>query len=82
MNSRPKKWRYADDEKKLPENLWRVADFAKWLGVGVYNVYDHLEAGNINPMCYRRWGRIILFIPWRCAELIEDDRIFIKKVKY
>ena len=78
VTSRPKKWRYQPNPQE-PEKLWRVADFAKWLGVNVYNVYDHLESGNINPMAYRRWGRIIHFIPWRCTELLEDDTLFIRR---
>lgn len=81
LSSRPKKWRYTHNSNEDPDKLWRIKDFADWLGVKVYNVYDHLEAGNINPLCYRRWGRIILFMPWRCVELLEDDTLFIKRRK-
>lgn len=76
MNSL-RKWKY---EPQIVnggmESCWRVQDLANWLKVPIKNIYNHLSGRTINPEAFRRWGNIIIFIPWRCRELLEMDELF------
>lgn len=65
------------DEHDL-ERLWRVRDFASWLGVCPKNIYNHLSDEAINPDAFRRWGGFIVFLPWKCRKLLEVDALFLR----
>ena len=70
------KWRYTpNNDLGLPQDLWRIKDLAKWLGVGEQNIYSHIHEGTLNPLAYTKFGRILVFFPWKCMQLLEDGEL-------
>ena len=80
LHSSVRKWRYAPgtNDLGLPKELWRIKDLAHFLGVGVQNIYTHIHEGTLNPLAYTKFGRILVFFPWRCVQLLEDGELYKK----
>jgi hypothetical protein len=70
-----------DDLDQTPEKCWRVEQFAAWLGVCPKNIYNHMCDGSINTEAYRRWGNLVIFLPWRCKELLDMNTLFLRDAK-
>jgi len=64
---------------KMPENLWRIEQFATWLGVRPRCIYGHIHEGTLNPKCYRYFGRYLVFLPQLCAELLYNNELLIRR---